>query len=292
MGKSRATELVTQGYKVIGNVRKAVKDGILTLERNQYIGLLCYEDILEKMSRSEVESIAAVVTNTVKLHYPHAEVSIMGSYRRGKHGSGDVDILIVDPSYPAKLPVNPLADILDELTEDGHIAYHLTRNDGMKKFETLAKSEMKYVKSGSPRKYAASTEKFGCASWMGVFKSSFSGKHKMRRVDIKFYPYHQRVFASLYFTGNGHFNRSLRLLAKKRHQYRLNDKELFDTTASKPVLRNPSTEREVFEALEVKWKEPNERDCFDAVETLDGQPVPKASLQEVEELSKEHAWIE
>ena len=38
--------------------------------------------------------------------------------------------------------------------------------------------------------------------YMGCFNSPIH-PHRRRRVDIKFYPYRERAFATLYFTGNG-----------------------------------------------------------------------------------------
>merc|ERR1712046_309292 len=35
-----------------------------------------------------------------------------------------------------------------------------------------------------------------------------------RRIDIKVYPLEQKAFATLYFTGSDHFNRSMRQFAK------------------------------------------------------------------------------
>ena len=56
---------------------------------------------------------------------------------------------------------------------------------------------------------------YSSAMYMGVFNSPVhSGKR--RRIDIKIYPYRERVFAYLYFTGNGHFNRSMRLWSKRK----------------------------------------------------------------------------
>ena len=49
-------------------------------------------------------------------------------------------------------------------------------------------------------------EKFSGSSYMGVFNSPVV-EGRRRRVDIKLYPYRERAFASLYFTGNGFFNR-------------------------------------------------------------------------------------
>jgi DNA polymerase/3'-5' exonuclease PolX len=57
---------------------------------------------------------------------------------------------------------------------------------------------------------------------MGVFASP-TVQGVRRRVDIKFYPYSERIKASLYFTGNGHFNRLLRLWATRKFDYRLSD---------------------------------------------------------------------
>jgi hypothetical protein len=44
------------GFTIIAQVRAAVEAGQITLDRNQYIGLLCYEDILEELSSLEVET--------------------------------------------------------------------------------------------------------------------------------------------------------------------------------------------------------------------------------------------
>ena len=51
-------------------------------------------------------------------------------------------------------------------------------------------------------------------SYMGVCKIPGSSKPH-RRLDIKSFPYHLWSFALLYFTGSDHFNRSMRLWAKK-----------------------------------------------------------------------------
>lgn len=52
-----------------------------------------------------------------------------------------------------------------------------------------------------------------CDSWMGVCKLGPDRLH--RRIDLKGYPRSQYPFAVLYFTGSDHFNRSMRLFARK-----------------------------------------------------------------------------
>ena len=49
-------------------------------------------------------------------------------------------------------------------------------------------------------------------SYMGVcnLKGPNGGEGTFRRIDIKCYPLRSYAFALLYFTGSGHFNRSMR----------------------------------------------------------------------------------
>lgn len=92
------------------------------------------------------------------------------------------------------------------------------------------------------------------------------GAHYSRRMDIKLYPPEQFAFALLYFTGSDYFNRSMRLFCQKRG-WSLSDKDL------KPVVRVHGekvhetahgipckTERDIFEAIGLPYKEPWERD--------------------------------
>jgi hypothetical protein len=56
MSQVDANQLLSGGVTTIAQVRAAVEAGQITSDRNQYIGLLCYEDILEELSRLEVET--------------------------------------------------------------------------------------------------------------------------------------------------------------------------------------------------------------------------------------------
>jgi hypothetical protein len=46
--------------------------------------------------------------------------------------------------------------------------------------------------------------------------------------DIKLKPYRERIFASLYFAGNGHFNISMRFWAARKFNFTLNDHGLVE----------------------------------------------------------------
>jgi DNA polymerase lambda len=243
-------------------------------------------------------------------------LTLMGSYRRGKESCGDVDVLITHPDYTDRIPPTGLAAILDDLRVAGHITYHLTRVYGMKEelFETLPQDvanrlntvpKHRYYSGGTSTSTTMMMDHQHVASWMGVFQSPLFPL-KQRRVDIKWYPHHERVYAALYFTGNGHFNRSMRLWAKRRFSYRLSDHGLFDTVHNRPVElepsssssssssrgRPPSSETEIFQVLHLQWKEPHERDCFDAVEPVDANDIVFGmQMTRAEFMADDPVWV-
>jgi len=179
------------------------------------------------MDREEVVRIGALINAAVQRIIPGAEVQIMGSYRRGKNTCGDVDIHITHKKYQYEIPQNwcSLSSIVDLLWEQGHMMYHLTFLPGMKTGSTV-KEYMKSSKHIPEAAWRANKKAAGYlsnkgshrSSYMGVFQSpTITGKG--RRVDIKFFPWRERIFATLYFTGNGFFNRSMRLWSARRYGY-------------------------------------------------------------------------
>jgi DNA polymerase lambda len=207
----------------------------------------------------------------------------MGSYRRGKQKCGDVDILITHPDYMDFVPPRALGKVVDELLQERHMAHHLTFISGMEQENTN--------ESGGNSKQKK--DKYSGSSYMGVFHSPcVTGRY--RRVDIKFYPYRERIFASLYFTGNGHFNRSMRLWAMRKFNYSMNDHGLFLLNTKERVMESNS-EKEVFDRLDMLWKEPHERDCFDAViSKRNGETaaqLEEMSNHELNSEGQEHSWI-
>lgn len=293
VGRVTARDLI-QHYSTIEEVRRAVYiDKTLKLERNQLIGLDCYEDILEEITRVEVEQIFAIVKAFVLERLPSANVQLMGSYRRGKTTCGDVDILITHEHYPDTVPPKLLGKLVDDMRRENHMAHHLTFISGMNEteFETLPESYKEFMKDA--KHYGRSAPKrlkSSSSTYMGVFHSP-SVPGKRRRVDIKFYPYHSRVYAELYFTGNGFFNRSMRLWAKRKLNWHLDDHGLSLRDTATPVQETlpsgetrpfvPSCERDVFDKLGIAWKEPHERDGFDAVEGVQGDQLDQVSPRDL-----------
>ena len=212
VGPKTASTLVNRGYRCIADVRRGLASGDIDISDNARVGVDCYEDFLEKMERSEVKLIGDIVAAAVYQIFPEAEVSTMGSYRRGKPRSGDADILIVHPGFVSSTPKNSLARILKLLERDGRITNHLTSVKGS--FDEVLSNDSQ-LSCGQDSQYdqeklsvddeyrAATTRQSlnigddnpGSVSWMGVFRSPVH-EGKRRRVDIKFYPYREKAFVS------------------------------------------------------------------------------------------------
>ena len=113
--------MINLGIRTIQDVRNRMDE--LDLDRNQRIGVECYEDIMEKMSRKEVEDIGRVVEEAIRRQFPEdkskVEITIMGSYRRRKETCGDVDVLITHKDYHKRVPPHVLGEVVEDLLDRG-----------------------------------------------------------------------------------------------------------------------------------------------------------------------------
>ena len=88
VGPKKAKELVEKGVTSIAELRKRQDE---LLNKVQKTGLKYYEDILERIPRSEIDKYNEVFKTTVP---STAKYEIVGSYRRGAVDSGDIDVII------------------------------------------------------------------------------------------------------------------------------------------------------------------------------------------------------
>ena len=103
------------------------------------------------------------------------------------------------------------------------------------------------------------------SKWLGVSRLPSHGS-RYRRLDIITVPFAEKGAALLYFTGDDVFNRSMRLLAAKKHMC-LNQHGLFENVFRGPkrikVTRGAcvasATEESIFEKLQVPFKDPLQR---------------------------------
>ena len=234
------------------------------------------------------------VDNCVQVLVPGCTVICCGSYRRGKPSSGDADVLITHPSFTVRdlsssnISLSCLGDRLS--LKGGSSGWHqstkaapmnklssgdLRRHDLMNRLlarlkEPDAKTGERFLSAELLPYYGPSSDHAHVCTMLFVKLPSShaqcSGVH--RRLDIKIYSAPCFPFALLYFTGSDHFNRSMRFYAKKNH-LALSDNGLYPAIRSRgeKVWVGKSvfcrTERDVFEALGLKYVPPRLRNVYE-----------------------------
>jgi DNA polymerase/3'-5' exonuclease PolX len=132
VGSVKAKQLVGIGFKTIEDIRNC--DSIENyLNETQLKGLKYYEDIKKKIPYLEIYKHEKVLKLILKDIDSTAELSIAGSFRRGKETSGDIDVLIKTPSVKN---TQIYEKFLDKLNESYMIE---TLSRGKKKFMGICK---------------------------------------------------------------------------------------------------------------------------------------------------------
>lgn len=229
-GAKTAQMWYQQGFRTLEDIRtKAVLNPTLR------IGLKHYDDLLERMPRSEANAIEKKVKEAAHSVDTQLVVMACGSYRRGKTTCGDVDILITHPDGESHKGV--FSKVLHFLHQSGFLTDDLVSHE----------------ENGEQKKY------------MGICRLP-GPSQRHRRLDIIVVPYAEFACALLYFTGSAHFNRSMRALAKTKHmslsEHSLNC-AVVRQRGVKLVVGTPlhtPTENDVFKQLGIPYREPRERD--------------------------------
>ena len=121
VGATTAREFYNRGWRDLEDI---VEFGWDTLTRVQQIGVKFYDEFQEAIPRAEVKDIGRVVREAaVRVRGEGIETCIVGGYRRGKEGSGDVDIIVSHRRLEAT--ANLIADVVAELEKSGHITHTL-----------------------------------------------------------------------------------------------------------------------------------------------------------------------
>ena len=93
VGTKKANDLVSMGFTTIEDIRKA--DNLEDILNNkQQLGLKYYDDINQRIPRSEITEHELLLHHALHEVDPNAELTIAGSYRRGMETSGDIDMLV------------------------------------------------------------------------------------------------------------------------------------------------------------------------------------------------------
>jgi len=236
VGPKKAKDLVEKGITTIVQLRERQDE---LLNDVQKAGLKYYEDILQRIPRSEVDEYNAIFKTTFeKVSIPESRYEIVGSYRRGAHTSGDIDAIITsdDPTMFTRF--------IDTLLERGIILEVLSRG----KTKCLVIARLPNHKTA-------------------------------RRVDFMYTSQEEYPFAVLYFTGSKSFNTVMRGHALKigvslnehglyKKQPGKEKEEKIDT-----VFKD---EKDIFDYLKLEYKEPLDRVDARSVVIKNGSILPTA----------------
>lgn len=232
IGPKKAKQFIDEGLDTI----EKLKEHPEKLTAAQKVGVQYFDDIEKKIPRAEIDEYKTVFAKVFKESTPPgSKFEIVGSYRRGKQQSGDIDIIITNTDNNKKA----FEDFLDALVEKGIITHLLSR--GRTKSLTLAKLP------GKPA----------------------------RRVDLMYTPPQEYAFATLYFTGSKAFNTMQRQralnLGYTLNEHGMH--EMKNGNKGAKVEGDFPDEQSIFKFLGMKYKAPNERRDGRSVELEELAPV-------------------
>ncbi|XP_066927392.1 DNA polymerase lambda-like [Clytia hemisphaerica] len=228
-GPSAAATWAAQGFESLEDLEK---NADLTFQ--QKIGIKHYDDINQKMPREEVTEIEQHIRKIAEDVLPGIHMEICGSYRRGRSHCGDIDVLFSHPND--ELRKSFLRAVLEKLKETN-----------------LITDDLICVNSEEQRKY------------MGVCRLPRENA-KFRRIDFIVAPFNEWPLALMHFTGSAHFNRSIRLLAKKKnmslseHALRKDVIRVGGEKVNKGTSISISSEKDIFEYFGLDYLKPTDRD--------------------------------
>ena len=221
VGPKKAQELVDAKIKTIDELRTRQDE---LLNDTQKIGLKYYEQILERIPRTEIEQYEKIFTeqfDKVAKNFPDSKFEIVGSYRRGAQTSGDIDVIITGKTggiYNA---------FVDELLKTKIILEVLSRGSS----KTLVIAKLPGLENTA------------------------------RRIDFLYSPPNEFPFAILYFTGSKAFNTVMRQYALDKG-YTFNEHGIYKLENKKKgakIEKGFKTEKDIFDFLGLQFKTPIER---------------------------------
>lgn len=232
VGEKTALEFYKKGIRNLDELMFAQKNGIVILTENQTIGLYFYSDLLQRIPRDEVEAVGNIVLEKYFSLHDDNIGEIVGSYRRGRESSGDVDILISNSNN-----LNLLTVLVDEL----------------EKYENFIGFVLSQGQVSLHATYWGPIEK-GDYGLDGIYHGRGLSPI-LHKIDIRFVEIESYGTALLHSTGSDEFNRYLRKIAIEKG-LSLSEYGLYDSEGRK---LDTLTEESVFEELGLEYIPPEER---------------------------------
>ena len=233
VGPKKATDLISMGITTISQLREKQD---LVLNDTQKIGLKYYENILERIPRSEIDNYDTIFKKIFKtVSNVGSRFEIVGSYRRGATNSGDIDMIITADSGVV------FKNFIDQLIKNKIIQ------------EVLSRGQTKCLVIAKLPDYSVA-----------------------RRVDFLYTSPEEYPFSVLYFTGSKIFNTVMRshaqTLGYSLNEHGIYKME-GNKKGEKVSLSFIKDESDIFSFLNMVYKEPQERIDGRAVSTISTNKV-------------------
>ena len=223
VGPAKSTELVKSGIISISQLRDEVKSNPKLLNDKQKIGLKYYEELLERIPRTEMEEHRDILHTLLPDEMTEYDTEIVGSFRREATNSGDIDVLI-------RVPFN-----VDAKTAKANLELYVKMLEGFGYIEEiLALGEHKCM----------------------AISRMYNGK--ARRLDLLMTPDEEYAYSILYFTGSDRFNVAFRQYAIDKG-YTLNEHTLTPIKAGVQTPPYMKTEKDIFKFLGLRYIDPSKR---------------------------------
>ncbi len=223
VGDVRAEKWYNMGIKSIEELKVAISEKKVTSTHHIDLGLKYYEDLKERIPRSEMDELKKSIETHIKAVDKELIFEVCGSYRRGLPTSGDIDILVSHPKHMTNISEQKiLSKIVKYMETTGFLVDYLTK-DGEKKY-------MGFCKVGP--------------------------KNKARRIDIRVIDYISYYAGVIYFTGSQHFNIEIRNKALEKDMS-LSEYGLVKVDSKEQIFLKSETH--LFEILGIPYKTPQER---------------------------------
>ncbi|KAL6900271.1 hypothetical protein GGI43DRAFT_42198 [Trichoderma evansii] len=237
-----------------------------SLSRAQQIGVKYYDDFQLKISREETEAIANIILTHARRIDPGFQMVIVGSYRRGKPESGDVDVIISHRDEAQTL------DVVEKLI------YSLEKSSFIK--HTLSVWTRNSERGQAPLPWRGQNRSAGSGfdtldKAMVVWQEPRDDKEQEdnaaphRRVDIIISPWKTAGCAILGWSGETTFQRDLRRYCKVKMGLKFDSSGIrrradgswvdLESSEQGPAPDMETAERRVFEGLGLEWRPPAER---------------------------------
>ncbi|KAL7968528.1 hypothetical protein HDV63DRAFT_378911 [Trichoderma sp. SZMC 28014] len=258
-----ARDFYNKGWRDLDDI---VEHGWSSLYRAQQIGVKYYDDFQLKIPRAETEAIANVILTHARRIDPGFQMVIVGSYRRGKPESGDVDVIISHPDEAKTLDV--IKKLIHSLEKSSFIKHTLSL---WKRNSERGQAPLPW--QGPNRSAGSGFDTLDKA--MVVWQEPRDNKEvgdapaPHRRVDIIISPWKTAGCAILGWSGETTFQRDLRRYCKAKMGLKFDSSGIrrradgswvdLESSEQGPAPDMETAERRVFEGLGLEWRSPAER---------------------------------